>query len=292
MFGYILPEKSHLYIKDYEMYRNFYCGICKSMQRQFGQKERFTVNYDITFLAIVLHNFLGIDVEYEKLHCITQPFKRKRRVVKKNSLTDKLAVVNVALAYYKLEDDMIDSEKFKPKFFRKLFSGSHKKAEKYLNGINEIIETRYYNLRKLEKDNCDGIERVANEFAMMMQEICDLIVGNKTNDNFQKLCYNVGKWIYLIDALDDFTKDKENDNYNPFIINFKEEKTREELVKNHPNEIAFLFSEILNLIAESYKNLHFHFNTDLIDNVVFRGIPLMTKGIIQGATCKIISKGF
>lgn len=286
MFGYIFPEKAHLYMKDFDLYRNFYCGICKSMGRQFGQNSRFTINFDITFLTIVIHNYLGVDVQYETLKCVTKPFNKTRAAVSENDLTDRMACLNVILTYYKLFDDVVDNKKTSRKIALKAIKKAKLKADVRLPNVSQIVEKRYEALRNLERSNEIGIDKVAHEFAAMMQEVCDEIVGDKTQDFFSKMCYNVGKWIYLIDALDDFEKDSLEKNYNPFGINHSECSTLKELVEKHGNEIAFTFSSTINKIKECYEDIKFGFNKDIIDNVINKGIPLMTKGIMQGEKCK------
>ena len=286
MFGYILPERAHLYLKDFDLYRNFYCGICKSMGRQFGQKTRFSINYDITFLTIVIHNFLGVDVTYDTLKCITKPFNKTKQMVAENELTDKMSAINVILCYYKLLDDCIDNKKTSRKILAKSLVKAKNKAALCVPGVEEIISKRYENLRELERANETSIDRVANEFASMMGEICDFVVGAKKQDNFTKVCYNVGKWIYLIDALDDFDDDLETKNYNLFVLNYPEIKSFGELMEKHGNEVAFSFATTINSISENYREIKFSFNQDLINNVVFRGISLMTKGIMRGEKCK------
>ena len=49
-----MPEKSELKVKEYEMFKAFYCGICKSMAKRIGNLPRITLNYDSTFLALIL----------------------------------------------------------------------------------------------------------------------------------------------------------------------------------------------------------------------------------------------
>ena len=31
MFGYIVPEKPEMKIKEYELFRAYYCGVCRSI---------------------------------------------------------------------------------------------------------------------------------------------------------------------------------------------------------------------------------------------------------------------
>ena len=54
LFGYIKAYKSELRMKDYEVYRAVYCTLCRELGRSFGPFARFTLNYDFTFLAVLM----------------------------------------------------------------------------------------------------------------------------------------------------------------------------------------------------------------------------------------------
>ena len=294
MFGYVLPERAHLYMKDFDLYRAFYCGICKSMQWQFGNASRFTINYDITFLSILLHNFLNVDVSMEQLKCITKPFT-KRQSVKRNDLTDLLASFNVILSYNSLKDKVLDDKSKKAKAAMGFLKKAYKKACKNLPGAKEIITERYNALRELEKQNCNSVDKIAHEFAQMMSESVDLIISTfikaknleesvikgENKQSLLRLVYNVGKWIYMIDALDDYDKDVKTKSYNPFVLSYItcDKKT---LMESFGGEMVFTFTTCLNTIANSFKEVKFNFNTDFIKNVILNGMPLMTKGIMRG----------
>lgn len=306
MFGYIFPERAHLYMKDFDLYRSFYCGICKSMERQFGQLSRFTVNYDVTFLAILLHNFLGEDISFEKLKCITKPFTKRKNVVG-NPLTDDLAALNVILAYYSVYDKVIDDKTLKAKSALQGLKKAKSKAEIRLKGISKIVEIRYENLRALEEKKKGSVDEVSHEFSSLMEECVNFITNNylskkvlenkdnvcynskeyeNVRDNFSHLSYNVGKWIYIIDALDDFDDDVKERKYNLFSAVYNDCESKEQLMEKHGDEIVFTFSTCLNKICESFEKIKFHFNTDFVKNVIYKGMPTMTKGIMRGEQCK------
>lgn len=307
MFGYVMPEKAHLYMKDFDLYRSFYCGICKSMERQFGQLARFTINYDITFLAILLHNFLGVDVTFERLKCITKPFTQRKSVTE-NDLTDLLASFNVILGYYAAYDKALDDNSTKARSAMKGLKKALKKADENLQGVKEIVSDRYKNLRELEKRTDFTIDSISDEFASMMRDCVKAVVScytlarsvekneelcynkNALSENnleeLSHLSYNVGKWIYLIDALDDFEEDVKENKFNPFKVIYGDVSTHSELMDVHGKEIVFLFASCLNKIEESFSNIKFSFNKDFLANVIQRGLPLMTKGVMQGEKCK------
>ena len=50
MFGYIVPLKQELRMRELAQYNAYYCGLCASIGARFGQTARLTLNYDSTFL--------------------------------------------------------------------------------------------------------------------------------------------------------------------------------------------------------------------------------------------------
>ena len=99
MFGYIKTDMPNMYVKDTVLYQAMYCGLCKGLGKSCGQKARFVLNYDLTFLSVLLHNLANIDVKVEKQHCVIHPI-RKRPIAESDELTERIACLNVILAYY------------------------------------------------------------------------------------------------------------------------------------------------------------------------------------------------
>lgn len=59
MFGYIVPLKQELRMRELAQYNAYYCGLCASIGARFGQTARLTLNYDSTFLAMLLTGLSG-----------------------------------------------------------------------------------------------------------------------------------------------------------------------------------------------------------------------------------------
>lgn len=281
MFGYIKTCEPYLYKKDEVLYNSLYCGVCKSIGKICGQKARLCLSFDIAFFSAVAHNILNKDVKINKKRCITHWF-RKRPIADRDELTDKLADVNVLLAYYKVKDDLIDEKKGKIKNL--LLKKGFKKAHKRNKEISDIINKQYNLLREEEKSNCLSLDRICDPFAKMMQDISDCVFNEFSTEYTQELFYNLGKWIYLIDALDDFEKDKKSGSFNIFVNILGEDCTFENLMKF--KELSFVLNSTFNSIRNSLDNIKFYFNKDLIDNILLRGIQEKTKSIIsKGAKC-------
>ena len=276
MFGYLKPDNPYLYMKDDVLYRALYCGACKSIGKNCGQIGRFTLTYDIAFMNAICHNILGKDVEINKEHCVTHII-RKTPVAKPDEISLCLGDINVILAYYKLLDDAIDENK--GGFKSAVFKNAYKKAKKRIPTFDAVLKTQTDILHNLEKNNSDSIDMVADSTATVMVEASKIVLGDKVTEFTNGFFYSLGKWIYLIDALDDYDKDVKKGNFNVFYNAYKMPDF-ESLIKNNMNDLSFVFNGIFLKIAENFKQIKTYYNTDLINNIVTRGIPATTTKIL------------
>ena len=278
MFGYVKTDLPNMYVKDTILYKAMYCGLCKGIGKISGQRGRLVLNYDLTFLSILLHNLKDIDVKVEKQRCILHTI-RKRPIALPDELTCRIAAFNVILARYKIDDDVIDDNKGKLK--RSFFRKAYKRAKKAEPELDAVVRKNYLALREYEKNSCDSIDMVCDPFGNMISESVKVLLGDKFTDDVSKLSYGLGKWIYLIDALDDFNKDKKKNNFNVFINAYPKVNTKAELLEKYGKEIVAIFAEVLGTISESAKLLEYKFNHDLTDNILLLGLKEQTKKIME-----------
>ncbi len=286
MFGYVRTDLPNLYIKDSVLYKALYCGLCKSIGGKCGQCGRFTLNYDLTFLSALFHNLCGKDVEIKHERCILHWFIR-RPVAKNDALTERIACLNVILAHYKLADDISDENRGRGK--SALIARAYKRAREAEPKLDAIVKKHYGTLVAYEKTNGDSIDIAADSFGSMIREITAELLGEKTAPEAENLGYNLGKWIYLIDALDDFDKDRKKGQYNPFVNAYGDAADKKELCVRYEKELDYIFGTILQAIAEDGRKLKYGFNHDLTDNILFRGLGVRTKYVMQpcdGKKCR------
>lgn len=277
MFGYLKPYDPYLYKKDDVLYKALYCGICKSLGATCGQMARMSLTYDITFLSAFTHNVRGEDVKIEKHTCVAHPFK-KGPVIKRDGISDELAYVNLILLKYKLDDDVIDGKK--RSFKGLLFKRQYNKAKQKYSEIDRIVKEGYTRLRELEKADSGLIDAVSEEFGNMLKAISDEVLKEYKTEYTADLFYYVGKWIYVLDAIDDYDKDKRRGEYNPFLIRYGDESAKE-MIEKRADDIDFMFSDIFRNIRENHLKINYRFNRDLIENVLLKGIPSQTKAVIN-----------
>lgn len=282
MFGYVKPDLPYLYIKDEILFKALYCGECRSMGKICGQRARTTLTYDIAFLSAIVHNLLGVDVEIEQKRCIIHWIVR-RPMAKPDDISGTLGCLNVILAYYKIKDDIEDNGRGR---LKKLFLGkAFKRAKKLCPDFEKTVRENYIRLSELEKAGCDSIDRTADPFAEMLAILSDDILKDKKSEASYNFFYNFGKWIYLIDALDDYDKDIKKKNYNPFYAAYK--KNGYSLLKKEcGEEIAFIMNATLDGIRTNFEKLRFSFNGDLVRNISVRGTAAMTGLILKKETGK------
>jgi hypothetical protein len=267
-----------MYVKDTVLYRAFYCGLCKSIGNTCGGRCRFALNYDLTFLSVFAHNVLDVDVKINKERCVIHWLK-KRPVAKVDDLSKRIGCLNVILAHYKLGDDILDCGKgrIKQKFFRK----GYKKAVKLEPVFDRIVRDNFKNLLDYEKKNGDSIDISSDSFGTLMKEIVAELFKDKFTFEIGELCYNLGKWIYIIDALDDFDKDLKKGEYNVFVNAYESISSKKDLLLKKSSDLQFIFGTIMSDINRYSDQIQYKFNHDLIDNVLKKGILEQTKKIME-----------
>ncbi len=276
MFGYLKPDKPYLYLKDETLYNALYCGICKSIKKTSGNASRFALSYDVAFLSALTHNVCGVDVDVKRKRCVAHPIK-SRPIASVDEISKKLASLNMILAHYKLRDDVLDEHKgsFKSAFISK----GYKRAKKLQPEMDKIVYDGYKNLLSLEQKGEKSVDIVSDSFATMMAKISNVLFGEFSTEYTYNLVYALGKWVYLIDALDDYDKDIKNKSYNVFY-NAYGQNSYAEFIEKNSSEIAFIFNTVFTQISENYKQIPKKFNGDLVENVLFKGIPKTTVTIL------------
>ncbi len=72
MFGYVRPSAARLTEEDQRRFGAVYCGLCRQLGERYGQAARMILNYDFTFLAVLL--WQGEPPEPLHRGCIAHPF--------------------------------------------------------------------------------------------------------------------------------------------------------------------------------------------------------------------------
>lgn len=293
MFGYILPEKPEMKIKEYELFRAFYCGVCKSIGDRYGLLPRLTLNYDSAFLAILLGSTAGDKLQVRMERCIAHPGKKKN-IVRNNAIIDYASDINIILAYYNLDDDWKDERSLLSGSARALLKPAYKKIRKKNSEICAIIENRLEELHKLEKEGCRSVDMAAEPFARLMEAVFlykPLLSVPGNAETLGWIGYNLGKWIYILDAFDDIEKDVRKKVYNPLVSQYEYKegdigKFRDQI----RSRVEFNLTYTLSQVAKAFDLLNVKNNSGILENIIYMGMLRKTESILGTGSCKKIEQ--
>ena len=163
--------------------------------------------------------------------------------------------------------------RLKDKIAYTMYKGKLKSAyEKYPKKA-EFIKEQLEILYNLEQEKNTNIDLVSNTFGNLMSEIFAYKEDEYESD-LRSIGFNIGKYIYLLDAYEDLDKDYKKGRYNPFIdyIDKKEElKLR----------VDKLISMSLGMLGKGIDNLNLKMNTSIIENIVYSGVYLRYQNILE-----------
>lgn len=267
MYGYIIPDKMNMFMKDYYRYRAFYCGLCKCIGHVQGEAMRFTTNYDMTFVSLFLHGYLGIEPEFRNEGCILNPIKKKT-IARSTELMTAIAKINAMLMHYKLVDDKLDGGK---RAVNSLFVNKHyKRACLEYAELDKIYNESYSRIFELEQNKCGSVDMIADPFGDMMRESIKTLLKEDYTDNVGSLFYNLGKFVYITDAIDDIGDDFKDGNYNPFLIDY-DFKDRATFNAERGKELREILLGVYERIKECYKEIEMKTNEGVVTNILWYG---------------------
>lgn len=255
LFGYIKIDRANLLGKEYDAYKGIYCSLCKQLGKDYSVFARFILSYDCTFYALLALDIAEQPPCYKQGRCRFNPAKKCQYAQSDTAALSLAAALSVILAYYKLKDDLIDSPWYKRILYRLIqpfFARWRKKAEKRYPNIEAIVSRMMAAQLKAEKDPSCVLDMAAEPTANMLGGMCGLLTDyiplrkpldkERTKRILSAMGYFMGRWIYLIDAADDYEKDKRRHSFNPFTL---KELSGEELTEYMKASLNHALSEAL-----------------------------------------------
>ena len=282
MFGYIKPCKAELKLKEIKRYSGYYCGLCDQLKRDYGAEGRVVLSYDVTFLLVFLDNRCGTNKKTREFKC---PYKilRKQKIETNDSVIEYAAFINYWLTTEKLFDDYTDGHNvFKWLLYKYLTSKKRFKIkkEKYHNHV-EVLTQKLRDLYALEKkakltDSFDELTNMFGDFFVEMFRFNQSKDCSRPEDalHMDKILFNLGKWIYIIDAFDDYAMDLKKKNFN--VLSCLGEETApslEEIFKKAMSlhyQIRHKINLLINRVSiedECIKNILTHGIDDVFDDI-------------------------
>lgn len=252
MFGYLrLPEAS-LTEADRQSYRAVYCGLCHAMGRELGQWSRLGLSFDLTFACLFFFTFLKEEPAWQKgKPCPVNPLGLGSRqlAMEDHFIYQDLCAAFALMVTSYLEDKRRDGELalLRPfatpleRYFRRKGEGLTEGRAVDQQKANEGLAALQMCLHPLheEEEKAAGERdplRMMQANAAYASTLMDLLFQKWEREarwsafvfrpedlplfrsDAQAFFGCLSAWVYLMDAVDDWTKDQKKGKPNPFAF--------------------------------------------------------------------------
>lgn len=263
MFGYININQKIMTEEDRKAYQAYYCGLCRQLKTSCGAKGQMLLNYDMTFLVVLLTGLYELTNEASEITCALHPTKRKTVWI--NEATNYAADMNLILAYHNLIDDWKDDKAYSKKAFAKILDKDYARImQKYPRQVATVEEymKRTEEVERRGEKNLDAVAGLSGE--MLGEVFCWR--EDEWARELRTLGFYMGKFIYLMDAYEDYDADLQKGSYNPLISQMKE---RDEDMDTF---IRLLLTSMMSECAKSFERLPILLHADILRNVLYSGV--------------------
>ena len=261
MFGYVTPEKNELKVRELARYRAYYCGLCRALKKRYGQIGRMTLSNDMTFLCVLLSSLYEPKETSGDIHCALHPLKKRAYV--SDEMTDYAADMNLLLAYYKCLDNSKDDhdpiQSTRAKMLAKGFRHVKKLYPKKCELISEYLER----IGVMEDQKSTNVDALCNLSGLMLGEIFAWHEDHWA-DTLRETGAGLGRFIYFMDAYEDYDADKRLRRFNPLTE-----------LHEMPDYEAFCKDTLNLLIADAtsaFETLPLEQDIDILRNVLYSGV--------------------
>ncbi len=261
MFGYIEMNKPEIKFKDFDLYKSFYCGLCRELREKYGISGQLTLSYDMTFVILLLSGLYEPRTYKGTTHCVIHPVRRQ--TVRKNEITEYGADMNVLLTYYKCLDDWKDDRKYLKLGYARLLEGKNKRLKKLYPEKSRKIAELLDELSRLEKENETDVDRMSGIFGHIMEEVL-AYKQDEWEESLRKIGFYLGKFIYLLDAYDDVEDDVKNKDYNPFAEKYT--------MEGFDEEVRQILIMMLAETCREFEKLPIIKYGDILRNILYSGV--------------------
>ena len=258
MFGYVVLNKPEIKFKDFDLYRSYYCGLCRDLKEAYGLKGQMTLNYDLTFLAILLDGLYEDNTMISDCRCIAHPFSR--HTTRRNEYTEYAADMNILLTYYQCLDDWKDEKnRRKRRFAKSLKKRAQKVMEKYPEKVRNI-EEELKKLGEYENAGEENIDLTAGCFGRIMSELF-LFRKDEWQGYLEKMGFFLGKYVYILDAFCDYEDDMQKNRFNAL-----------KGIGNDRETIKEILTLTMSECTRNYEMLPIVENNDILQNILYSGV--------------------
>ncbi len=280
MYGYVRPPLQALPEAEAERFRRVYCGLCHTLGQRYGPVARFILNYDFTFLAILLSG--PAEEESGRARCPVSPV-RKRAFQLPGAALELAADESVILAYWQLRDGVADHDwlhGLKYRGISGLLEPAYRAAAAARPAFDEKTRRQLALLAQLEAARDPLMDRAADAFALLLAAAAEEVDNPVRRRVLEQLLYHLGRWVYLVDAADDLKKDAVSGNYNPVALRFGLVDGVWTAETRHA--FAATLDHSIHMMATAFELWDFGVWTPVLESTLYTGLFQVGKSVLDG----------
>ena len=220
--------------------------MCNSISAKYGFSLRGLTNYDAAFMSLLYSS-----QSHGKIRAQKCPFKLQKTKRFSNAGLDFATALSLIVAKVKMEDDILDSNRYVSHFLAKVLNSVIPVAITDLKrmGFNfETISSETRRQETLEKHQCSDFDELAspteNSVSKVFSHTATLANKESNSRPLSTLGKNIGRLMYLLDSYIDLPKDTAKGKFNALSTCFPQQdgaqlrKTAEKISSNVMKEIS------------------------------------------------------
>jgi hypothetical protein len=256
MFGYITVNDKALPEAERARYRAHYCALCRALGARYGSAGRAHLSSDMTFLAMLLSSVYDLRETEGSLRCAVNPLRRRSFVETEATLY--AADMNAILAYYQCLDDWNDDHNpvalLKSRALAKFLPGIREAHPRQAAGIEGALER----LGAMEKSGEVNPDLPANCFGALMGGLFAWR-EDELAPKLYRLGAALGRFVYLMDAVNDLKADIKRQRYNPLVAMLEADYTP-------------MLTMILSECMAAFEDLPIRRDRNILENHLYAGV--------------------
>ena len=280
MLGYVRPAADRLTEEQEACFRAAYCGLCHTLGERYGLPGRMILNYDLTFLAMLLSE--GQDEQCRK-GCVMHPLKGRTCTCGGEAFA-LAADMSVILTWWQIQDGIADHGFWSGLKYRAaswMLRRAYRKARLLRPAFDEGTQRHLKALSQLEKEKCPSIDAAADTFAQLLSGAADEVEEPVKRRVLAQMLYHLGRWIYLIDGADDLKKDAESGNYNPVALRYG--LTDGTWTPESRRDFATTLDHSIHQMAAAFELWDFGVWTPVLQSTFYGGLFQVGKAVLDGS---------
>ena len=260
MFGYLTARTDLLDEERAAHYKAGYCGLCRSLRARHGLSAALTLNYDVSFLVLLLSSLYEPEEKSGSGPCLVHPFRA--RAWFSSEISDYAADMNVALGYLKCLDNWRDDGSVLSVAEAGLLSRAWDEIRERYPRQCRAMESSIEALSQIERENRESPDEAAAAFGRLMAELF-VLREDRWSASLRAMGDALGRFLYIMDACMDLGADTVRNRYNPFRRRYGLDNER-------------FFRDVLQMLLgeclRHYDRLPLVRDKDILDNILCAGV--------------------